>query len=260
MLFVLKFYSSSEIPSETEAVLGKTVSAHAGNLISKEKWDDILKVEKDLSTAPSSLQEKVKSAAAAAKAAKLKAEEEQKQLALEQQKLLEEEKKKQTAAEQQNQLNSILTLSRQFELEAAKLREQSVQASEEQQKEYEKKRLEAEEKYRAELFQTIQTINQTNTETITSVNENSRGMLLIFAIIIVIIVAVVVLLVLLIVKQQKIQHQQFEGTLKAFQSMRTASPSYDMLTLPFMETPSLPDSRRDVLMIGDSNSGSQAVS
>lgn len=252
-VFVIRFYRNNEMPLETLDAVERTISARSNQLMQNKEWETLLEMEKTLVDAPASVKEKAagsintarttlnrieeerllaaallaeKEADAAREAARRREREE----AIATQAALLEERTRAEAA-QREQIDRLLEESRRLELEKEKLREAERAASAARQMEIEIRRQQSDESYRKELSTLVQTINQTNTDTIRSVTGSNTAVIVGLGILTIFVIFGITTLVIVALRQQKMQHEQFQNTLKTMQAMRTAAP-YDMMALP----------------------------
>ena len=235
-LFIMKFYysSSETLDIETSLSVEQAVIGKLDSLTLNQDWASIVALKKDTVYYPTTIQSKTSSYFITAEKEIANKEAEERSAKLQKEQELKQKADEEAAVKrQQEQLETILSATRQFEYEKEKLRQASTQATVEQQKEIEALRQQSEEKYRAELTQMVEKINEANTKNIESISKGNTSMVLGFGILAFVVIICIAMLVWVALRHQKLQAEQFRSTMQAMQGMRTITPAYDTIALPF---------------------------
>lgn len=279
-LFLMKYYAKSEEPIsvENEVTVERAVTVYFSSLDKSASWDKIVALKKDIPN----YNDIVKTLTASYFSKADVEIQKQKQAELDKQQQLEKEaeeakqkaardaedarlkaERDEAAKRQQQQLDSIISMSKQYEFEKEQLRQAQSVASAEQQKAIEELRQQSEAQYREELTEMVKQINETNSANIRSITDGNKSVTIVIVILACFVFLSIALLVLIILRHQKLQAMQFQSTMETMRAMRTVTPTYDVLSLPFQDGGNyLPDSRmmnngQQQLLIG---SGSAAPS
>ncbi len=252
-VFVIRFYRNNTMPLETLDAVERAVAARSTQLAQSQEWETLIEMDKTLVDAPPSVKKQAAEHIGTARttlsrkeeerllAAALRAEQEaelareaarrrEREEAVAVQATLLEERTRAEAA-QREQIDRLLEESRRLELEKERLREAERSASAARQAEIEIRRQQSDEAYRKEIANLVQSINSSNTDTIRSVTSSNIAVIVGLGILTLFVIFGITTLVIVSLRQQKMQHEQFQNTLKTMQAMRTAAP-YDMMALP----------------------------
>lgn len=272
--FVIRFYTGKEMPVDAVDMCERVVAAWSTDLKSKEKIDELIALEQSLTAAPASVRAKAAEPIAYAKqiqqqraeAARKAAEEqrlveaeqkrvaqieeairlerlkEQEREAQRQQERLEFERREselqaqrsREAAQQQAMLDAMIQENRLAEERKEAARMQERLASQDLQVELEKQRLDAEASFRSELTKILEINNRSGAEAFQTVSRTSTAVIVGLAILGFIVLAGISLIVFMSMRQQAIQQEQFQSTIKVMTSMRNAGPDLSAMALPFI--------------------------
>lgn len=136
---------------------------------------------------------------------------------------------------QREQIDRLIEESRKLELEKEKFRETERKAFDEQQARLEAARHEAEVRYKEEMNRLFELSTTTNSSALESVANTNTAVITGLGILAAFMAVGIVSLVVLTMRQQKLQHEQFNSTVRAMQAMRTVQPTQDFMALPFLD-------------------------
>jgi len=297
--FLLRYFAGKEMPLEALDTSERVIEAYARQLEEKDQLDEIIALEKNLTTAPLSVSSKAdpfirnaKQVLEDRRLAKQREEEERKFIEAEQKRLaeidkalqLEREKEKEQeearkkdraefeqreaelrkerlslAEQQRNQLDAIMQANRQAEAEKETLRVKERLESQNLQIALERQRLEAEQSFRTELSRIMEMNKETNESAVQAVSRTGFAIMIILSVVALIVLAAVVIIVLLHLKQQAVQQQQFQNTMSMMTNLRNTEANLSSIALPFMAQQMQALTDSRVQLIEDKGSTNSAI-
>jgi HD-GYP domain-containing protein (c-di-GMP phosphodiesterase class II) len=138
------------------------------------------------------------------------------------------------AEQQKAEIDAILEKNSQAEQQKEAVRAQERIASQNLQAELDKQRLESEKSLQEQLTKIVEMNNQSGDAALRTVSNTSTAVVIGLAILGLIVLAGISLIVIMSMRQQAIQHEQFQSTIKAMTGMRNAQPDLSAIALPFI--------------------------
>ncbi|GAB6089050.1 HD domain-containing phosphohydrolase [Spirochaeta dissipatitropha] len=257
---ILRYYSDQSMPQSALSVSQRTVRLYANDLASRQAWHALQDLEKELISAPAAVRSQATDAFQAARNALaeeriLQAEmdrlaeiERQQETELRRQEEIERRlarereefearqselmaEREQLDAVQQGRIDRIIEMNQRLELEREQARQEELNRFMERQSELETARLEQEERFRNQLERTISTSLSSTEQALQATASLGYTVVIGLAAAGFIVLALAILFVVISVRQQKVQQEQFQNTIRTIQAMQISDGNH--AALPF---------------------------